>query len=102
MAVSWPATSGATRVSVMRTTPPKGGAASERHSTSRQKPAATSTTRSGAIAGPLAMRLPPLDENRGHPRERKKNRRQTPQPPPVARHLPQTGAQLVDAHEAVD
>ena len=48
------------------------------------------------------MRLPPLDEKRGHHREHEIDDRQDPKPAPVARHLPQARAQLIDANDAVD
>src|ERR1043166_7107089 len=103
MAVSWPPTSGATRIWVMRTTPTMGGSASGRHSTYPPTPAATRMRPSAVmVTDRLAMRPSPLHEERGHHREREIDHRQNPQAPPVARHLPQAGAQLVDAHQSVD
>src|SRR5262249_1588570 len=102
MVVSWPPTSGATRISVTRTTPTI-GAAFERHTRYPPVPAATRTRLTAImVTDLLAMRLSPLDEECGHHREREIDDRQNPQTPPVARHLPQACAQLVDAHESVD
>src|SRR5262245_17513191 len=87
----------------MRTTPTIGRAASERHgSTYPPRPAATRISPVAMITGLLAMGLPPLQEKRGHDREREIDDCQNPQTPPVPRHLPQARAQLVDAHESVD
>src|SRR5262249_8155211 len=66
-------------------------------------PAATKTKATAmTFAGLLAMRLPPLDEECGHDGEHEIDDRQNPQTAPVARHLPQAGAELVDAHQPVD
>src|SRR5712671_336291 len=102
MLVSCPPTSGATRISVTRTTPTMGAATSERDARYPPAPAATRTRPTAMITGLLAMRPPPLHKERGHHREREIDDRQNPQAPPVARHLPQACAQLVDAHESVD
>src|SRR6516164_3285229 len=50
----------------------------------------------------LAMYPPPSDDKRGHHREREIEDGQAPDTTPVVRHLPQAGAHLVDADDAVD
>src|SRR5262249_20262386 len=50
----------------------------------------------------LAMNPSPSDDKRGHHREREIEDGQAPEAAPVVRHLPQAGAQLVDADDAVD
>src|SRR5262249_5749183 len=102
MAVSWPPTSGATRISVTRTTPTMGAAASGRHRRYAPTPAATRTRPAVMMVARLAMRLPPLDQECGHHRDHEIDRRQNPKAAPVVRHLPEAGAQLVDAHEPID
>src|SRR5258708_7258363 len=102
MAASWPPTSGATRISVMRTTPTMGGLAAERDSRYPPSPAARSPSRPRTPTGRLAMGPPPLHEVRGHCRQREVDDRQDPETPPVPRHLPRACAQLADAHESVD
>src|SRR5262245_10580223 len=103
MLASWPLTSGATRISVTRTTPTMGVSALEGHSAYPPAPAATSTMATAMmVAGFLAMRLPPLDEECRDHGEREIDDRQSPQTTPVARHLPQAGTELVDAHYPVD
>src|SRR5262249_34361618 len=70
MAASWPPTSGATRISVTRTTPTRGGSAWGGHSAYPAVPAATRTKATAMmIVRFLAMRLPPLDETCRHHRE---------------------------------
>src|ERR1700761_4725434 len=51
---------------------------------------------------PLAMRRPPLHHERGHHGDQKIDDDEAPEPAPVAKHLPQACAQLIDANEAVD
>src|SRR3974377_1012840 len=51
---------------------------------------------------PLAIGMPPLDESRRDHREDEIDAREDPQRAPVARHLPQARAQLVDADHAID
>src|SRR5262245_32707571 len=104
MAASWPLTSGATRTSVVRTTPTTGGDGSVRQSRYPPRPAAIMTTPSAMMRAGLrlAMQLPPLDEERRKHREREVNHGKSPEAAPIARHLPQAGAQLIDAHDAVD
>src|SRR5262245_51664361 len=102
MAASCPPTSGATRISVMRTTPTRGGVPSERHSTATARPAAARAKPTAIIAGLLAMGLPPLQEERGRHCKSEIDDGQNPQTPPVSCHLPQTCSQLVDTHESVD
>ena len=54
-------------------------------------------------AGPwLAVYPPPSDDKRGYHREHEIEDGQAPEAAPVVRHLPQAGAQLVDADDAVD
>src|SRR5262249_44715850 len=87
----------------MRTTPTMGAGAPERHRTYPPTPAATRTRPTATMmTGLLAMRPPPLDQEDGHHRQREIDDRQNPETAPVARHLPQAGAELIDAHEAVD
>src|SRR5262245_52866429 len=50
----------------------------------------------------LGMRAPPLDEKRGNHRKHEVDSGKGPEAAPVMRHLPQAGAQLIDADEAVD
>src|SRR5262245_64392387 len=104
MAASRPPTSGATRTSVVRTTPTIGAAASDRHRTYPPAPAATRTRPSAMMAGALrlAMAAPPLDDERRQHRQRKISSGEQPQAAPVVRHLPEARAELVDAHHAVD
>src|SRR5262249_13260292 len=104
MAASWPPTSGAMRTSVVRTTPTTGSAGRGRH---RRYPPMPATTRIRASTMMprtvrLAMRTPPLDDNRGNHREREIDDGQAPQAAPVARDFPQARAQLIDANDAVD
>src|SRR5262249_26223355 len=102
-AASWPATSGATRISVTRTTPTMGVSARDGHSAYPPAPAATTTRTPMMVARLLAMRgPPPLDEECGHHREHEIASRHDPQPAPVARHLPQARTDLVDADQPVD
>src|SRR5262245_20586894 len=104
MEASWPATSGATRISVVRTTPTIGVAGSGRHSTYRPAPAATRSRASTIMrARPrLAMRPPPVDEKRRHHRQDEIGEGEEPKSAPVMRHLVEGRAKLVHAHEAVD
>src|ERR1700751_1923915 len=103
MLASWAATSGATRISVTRTTPTMGVSSVVRNSSYPRAPAATSTRAIAMMpARFLAMRLPPLDEECGHHRQHEIADGENPKAPPVARDLPQARAQLVDAHEPVD
>src|SRR5580658_8014056 len=50
----------------------------------------------------LRMSLSSLDGKRRDHGEREIGQRQTPQPEPVMRDLPDAGTQLVDAYEAID
>src|SRR5262245_16823268 len=104
MAASWPPTSGATRTSVVRTTPAMGAACSSCHRTYPPAPAATSSRPSTMMTADLrlAMRLPPLAHKRRQHREREISGGEEPQAPPVVHHLPQAGAELIDAHDAID
>src|SRR6516165_8770009 len=96
MAASWPATSGATRTSVVRTTPTM-DADSGRDSQYPPMLAATAITPSAMMraARALAMHLPPLHEKRGYDCECEIDDREAPQPAPIANNLPQAGAQLI-------
>src|SRR5215470_7407130 len=103
MDASWPPTSGATRTSVVRTTPMIGVASARRHRTYPTTPAATRVRPSAMpTAARLAMRSPPLDERCGNHRERKIDDGQAPQAAPVVHHLTKACAQLADADDAVD
>src|SRR5262245_29590554 len=102
MAASWPPTSGATRTSVVRTTPTIGAAASDRHRTYPPAPAATRTRPSAIMTLRLAMAAPPLDDERRQHRQREISSGEQPQTAPVVCHLPEARAELVDAHHAVD
>src|SRR5262249_53785747 len=104
MAASWPATSGAMRISVVRTTPTMGGGACGRQRKYPPTPAATRITPSTTMRAGLrlGMRAPPLDEKRGNDRKHEVDRGQRPKATPIARHLPQARAQLIDAHQAVN
>src|SRR6516162_4272265 len=104
MAASWPPTSGATRTSVVRTTPTIGAAGS-----GRQRKYALTPTTARMMPNPmmraglrLAMYPPPSDDKRGYHREREIEGGQAPEAAPVVGHLLQAGAQLVDADDAVD
>src|SRR6516164_4243573 len=101
---SWPPTSGATRTSVVRTTPMTGGAGCGRSSQYTPVPI-TRTMRPSAMMRAvlaLAIHLPPLDQKRGYHCEQEIYDREAPQPTPIASHLPKAGAQLIDANNAVD
>src|SRR5215831_2755746 len=50
----------------------------------------------------LGMRAPPLDEKRGNYRKHEVDSGKGPEAAPIKRHFPQAGAQLIDAHHAVD
>src|SRR5262249_30101038 len=50
----------------------------------------------------LGMRAPPLDEKRGNYRKHEVDSGKGPEAAPITRHFPQAGAQLIDAHHAVD
>src|SRR5262245_39049314 len=104
MLASWPLTSGATRISVVRTTPTIDGGVSGRKSRYPPTPAAITTMPSAVmVADPrLAMQLPPLDEKRGNHRKHEVDSGKGPEAEPVMRHLPQAGAQLIDSDEALD
>src|SRR5262249_42808949 len=103
MAASWPPTSGATRTSVVRTTPTMGETSARRHRTYPPMPAAMRIRPSAMpTAARLAMRSPPLDERCGNHREREIDDGQAPQTAPVEDHLTKTCAQLADADDAVD
>src|SRR5262245_47788865 len=81
-----------------------GGVASGRDSQYPPAPATAankpSATRRGAL--PLAMHLPPPDQKCRHHREREIDDREAPQSAPIAQELPQPGAELIDANDAVD
>src|SRR5262249_30546636 len=100
MEASCPPTSGATRTSVVRTTPTSGASWPGRHR--KNSPAPVATTMSAMTIRRLAMRHPPLDEARGQHRERKIRDGEPPQAAPVVRDLGEAGAQLVHANDAVD
>src|SRR5262245_65573280 len=104
MAASWPLTSGATRTSVVRTTPTTGGDGWERQSRYPPTPAAITTTPSAIMrAGRrLAMRLPPPDEKRGNHRERGVDHGKCPEAAPIARHFPQARTKLLHEQEAAE
>src|SRR5438128_669757 len=103
IAASWPPTSGATRTSVVRTTPTMGAVASELRMTYVATPTATTAKATAMIATPLlAMGLPPFDQECGYHRDREIDDRQNPEATPVARHLPEACAELIDADDAVD
>src|SRR5262249_9026287 len=104
MVASWPPTSGATRISVVRTTPTIGAAGSERHRRYRPAPTAA-TTRPSAMTRRrplLAMRPPPLHDGGRHHRQREIGDGQPPQGAPIVRHLRKARAQLIEADDAVD
>src|SRR6202795_141020 len=65
---------------------------------------ATSTSAIATMAAPLTLRmsLSSLDGSRRDHREGEIGQRQTPQPEPIMRDLPDVGAELVDAHQAID
>src|SRR4051812_17393580 len=103
MVASWPPTSGATRISVVRTTPAMVGGGSGRKRRYPPTPAATRTPLSTTIRlRASAMGAPPLDQGCRHDGEHEVDERKDPQPKPVTRNLPQACAQLVDADDAVD
>src|SRR5262245_25125821 len=103
IAASWPPTSGATRISVVRTTPTMGSTASDRHNAYAPAPAAMRLTPTAMMAmRVLGMCPSPLDHERGHHCEREIDGRQDPKAAPGARHLPQACAELIDADDTVD
>src|SRR5260370_42502137 len=67
-------------------------------------PAATMRTPSAMMRAGLrlTMHLPPLDDKRGNHRKREVDEGKDPETAPIARHLPQARAQLVDTEHAVD
>src|SRR5262249_14880481 len=103
MAASCPATSGATRTSVVRTTPTIGGG-SGRQSKYAPMPAASTMIPSAMKVADLRLRMhaPPLGDKRGNHRKREVGDGKNPKAAPVVQHLPQARTQLIDAHEAVD
>src|SRR5262245_38379533 len=103
MAASWPPTSGATRISVVRTTPTSGAGGAECHRSYAPMPA-TARLKPSAIVRMcfLAMRRPPFDERGRYHGEREIDHGKGAEPTPVVHHLPQARAQLVDADDAVD
>src|SRR5215468_2063398 len=97
MAASCPPTSGATRISVVRTTPTMGAAVSEGDSEYRPTPATTRIAPTArVIIGVLTTCLSPLDQKCGCHCQCEIDCRQNPKAAPVARDLPQARAQLVD------
>src|SRR5215475_1630159 len=104
MAASWPPTSGATRTSVVRTTPTIGAAGSGRQRKYPLTPTTTRMTPNPTMRAGLrlAMYPSPSDEKRGNHRESEREEGQAPEAAPVVGHLLQAGAQLVDADNAVD
>src|SRR5262245_66612804 len=98
MVASWPPTSGATRISVVRTTPTMGAACSSCHRTYPPAPAAArrrpSTVMTAALR--LAIRLPPLAQKRRAHREREISGGEETEPPPVVHHLTQARARSID------
>src|SRR5450756_675951 len=101
--MSWPFTSGSTLTSVARTTPTIAAAGPERRREVIRTPV-TSTSATATMAARLALRMlcSSLDGKCRDRREREIAQRQTPQPEPVMPDFPDAGAELVDAHEAVD
>src|SRR5690349_20885368 len=92
------------RTSVVRTTPTIGGVDSGRDSQYPPTPAATTMSPSATmrVEVRLAMHLPSLHQKRGYHREREIDDREAPEPAPIANHLPQGSAQLINSNDAVD
>src|SRR5262249_46382713 len=82
----------------------RGGPGAGRKRKGPRRPAATTMTPSATMRAGLrlGMRAPPLDEKRGNHRKHEVDSGKGPEAAPVMRHLPQAGAQLIDADEAVD
>src|SRR5262245_973268 len=101
---SWPPTSGATRISVVRTTPTIGAVGPGRHRRYRPAPTAARTRATTMMrrCPLLAMHPPPLDDRGRYHGKREIGESQVPQGAPSVRHLPQARAQLVQPDDAVD
>src|SRR4029077_10968940 len=98
---SWPPTSGATRISVVRTTPTRVAVSLLCHSAYPPALSAMRTRPSTACVR-LSMQPPPHDDIGGHYREQEIENGQQPEPAPVVHNLREACSKLVDAHEAVD
>src|SRR5215831_5487973 len=101
MVASCPPTSGATRISVARTTPTTDAACTGGHRRYPPAPAAARRTPSAMIRGwPwLAIRVPPFDQTRRNDCEREVADGEETESPPVVLQLPETRPQLVDADD---
>src|SRR5215468_4455167 len=99
MAASWPPTSGATRISVARTTPTTEADCTGGHRRYPPTPAAARRRPSTMMrAWPwLAIRLPPFGQTRRNDCEREVADGEEPEASPGVRDLPKTRSQLVDA-----
>src|SRR5262245_17190652 len=103
IAASWPPTSGATRICVARTSPITGAGDSGRCRKNVAPPAATRAARpSHARRRRLANVPPPPNHGHRRRREREVDGGKDAEPGPIARHLPQRRAELVDADDSVD
>src|ERR1700755_3286803 len=88
----------------MRTTPTIAGSGTGRQMKYALTPAATARSAGTTIRVSLglAMRLPPLDDDRRHHREHEVDAGEEPQSAPGVHPLPQARTELADANEAVD
>src|SRR5262249_51252693 len=103
MAASWPPTSGATRISVVRTIPTSGAAGVVRPSTAAPGAAATTASPSTTMSPRLRLGMgPPPGEIRRQDRKDEVSEGKKPQTCPIARDLGQARAKLVDTDETVD
>src|SRR5262245_35728798 len=104
MVASWPPTSGATRISVARTTPTTDAACPGGHRRYPPAPAAASRRPSAMIRGcpGLAIRLPPFGQTRRNDCEREVADGEEPEASPGVRHVPEIRAQLANADDGVD
>src|SRR5215813_876915 len=104
MAASWPPTSGATRISVARTTPTTEAACTGGHRRYPPTPAAARRRPSTMMRGwPwLAICVPPFGQARRNDCEREVADGEEPKASPGVRHVPEIRAQLANPDDAVD
>src|SRR5262245_15793945 len=103
MLASWRRPSGATRTSVVRTTPTMASVSGRQKTYPPALAAAIakpSTTMPASLR--LAMQASPPDHGRGNHREHEIDDGQDPEALPVVNDLPQARPQLFDAHDAID
>src|SRR5215468_9547544 len=104
MAASCPPTSGASRISVARTTPTTDAACPGGHRRYPPAPAAARRGPSAMIRGcpALAICVPPFGQMRRNDCEHEVADGEEPEASPGVRYVPDIRPQLVDADDAVD